>query len=72
MTTTPQWINRIGREHQAEAVRIWEEHREVVRKAAQTFGAALEKLRAKRDAAMGDANDVYRAAKKTLRDRANE
>ena len=70
MTTTPQWINRLGREHRAEAVAIWEEHRKAVREARRVFADALEKLRAKRDRSISPANERYREAKRALRDRA--
>ena len=70
MTTAPNWINRIGREHQAEAVVIWEGHRKTVREAQRIFNDALEKLRAKRDTSMVSANEQYREAKRMLRDRA--
>lgn len=70
MTTAPKWINRIGREHRAEAVAIWEEHRKAVREARRVFDEALAKLKAKRDRAIAPANEWYREAKRELRDRA--
>ena len=72
MTTTPQWINRLDRKHQAEAVIIWEAHRKAVREAQRAFNGALEPLRAKRDKAMASTNERYREAKRALRDRAAE
>ena len=68
--TTPNWINRMPREHMASAVEIHAEYRKTVREAERVFAESQIEPRRARIRAITKAATRYNKAKKALKAKA--